>query len=70
MVYGCKKKWKSVCGEEIAVAADGAETEKKRFLTCYDHHFMVCGSYHWRCGDDGGGTDGKGSGAETVYSWV
>ena len=41
MVYGCKKKWKSVCGEEIAVAADGAETEKKIFLTCYDHHFMV-----------------------------
>ena len=36
-----RKKWKSVCGEEIAVAADGAETEKKRFLTCYDHHFMV-----------------------------
>ena len=29
MVYGCKKKWKSVCGEEIAVTADGAETEKK-----------------------------------------
>ena len=22
---------------------------------------MVCGSYHWRCGDDGGGTDGKGA---------
>ena len=20
---------------------------------------MVCGSYHWRCGDDGGGTDGE-----------
>ena len=30
MVYGCKKKRKSVCGEEIAVAADGAETEKKK----------------------------------------
>ena len=26
---------------DIDVAADGAETEKKRFLTCYDHHFMV-----------------------------
>ena len=32
--------------------------------------FAAWFAYHWRCGDDGGGTDGKGSGAETVYSWV